>query len=486
LRRLFLAIVAGLCYTASFPTYDLWPLAWIFAVPLFFLADEDTRPFEIFLYGMIAGIVAWAGILYWIAYVMETYGGMSLAPASLLLLFLIAYMAVYFGIFACAAKKLIHSRCAFLTIPGIWVLLELIRSYIMFSGFPWALVGYSQIPWKSFIQIAELGGVYLIGGIILMVNVAIYKALRREYLPLALCLCVLAAAAAWGNWRMENLPSDGRPIKVGVAQANIPQDMKWLPEMVGPTIDIYSRLTQEAVDRGVELVVWPETACNFYLFRKWPESSRIIDLSRKTDARLVLGSPAFDDGRYFNRVWLLNQGLVEGYYDKVHLVPFGEYLPLASLIEPFFGSLTQGVGNFSRAGVASPIDGIGILICFESIFPDMTRDLCRKGATYLVNASNDAWFKTWATPRQHLLMASFRTIESRRWMLRSVNHGISAIINPLGEVVGKIGLLEEGVMTGEITGSTYLSFYTKYGPALAWLWALGSVIAALTSMRRRC
>ena len=486
MRRLTLAIAAGLCYTASFPTYEVWPLAWIFAVPLLFLADEETRSIEMFFYGMVSGVVAWAGILYWIAYVMESYGGMGLAPASLLLLLLIVYMAVYFGIFALAVKKLIRSRLAFLTIPGIWVLLELIRSYIMFSGFPWELIGYSQFFWKSFIQIAEFGGVYLIGGIILMVNVSIYKAVRREYIPLALGMCVLVAAAYWGNWRMETLPEDGPPIKVGVAQANIPQDMKWLPEMVGPTIDIYSRLTEEAVDQGAELVVWPETACNFYLFRKWPESSRIIDLSLISDVRLVLGSPAFDEGRYFNRMWLLQRGMVEGYYDKVHLVPFGEYLPLASLIEPFFGNLTQGVGNFSRAGEASPIDGIGILICFESIFPDMTRSLCRKGATYLVNASNDAWFKTWATPGQHLIMAAFRTIESRMWMLRSVNHGISAIINPFGEVVSKIGLLEEGVITGDITGSTYLSFYTKYGPVLAGLWALFSVIAALTIIRRRC
>lgn len=486
MRRLFLAILAGICYTLSFPTYEVWPLAWIFAVPLLFLADEDMGPLEIFIYGMIAGIIAWAGILYWIAYVMETYGGMGLAPATLLLLLLIIYMAAYFGIFALGAKKLIRSRFAFLTIPGIWVLLELIRSYIMFSGFPWALVGYSQFPWKPFIQLAEFGGVYCIGGIILMVNVAIYKAVRKEYLPLVVSICVLAAAAAWGGWRMDHLPADGRTVKVGVAQANIAQDMKWLPEMVEPTIDIYSRLTREAVDQGAELVVWPETACNFYLLRRWPESARIIGLSRESDARLVIGSPAFDDGRYLNRMWLLHRGVVEGYYDKVHLVPFGEYLPLASLIEPFFGSLTQGVGNFSRAKEASPIDGLGILICFESVFPDLTRDLCRKGATCLVNASNDAWFKTWATPGQHLLMASFRTIESRRWMLRSVNHGISAIINPSGEVIKKIGLLEEGVITGEITESEYLSFYTKYGPFLAWVWALGSVIAALTSIRRRC
>lgn len=486
MRRLFLAILAGLCYTLAFPSYNLWPLAWIFVVPLLMLACEDTRPIEMFIYGMIAGIVAWAGTLYWIAYVMDTYGGMGLAPAALLLLVLITYMSLYFGIFAFAAQRLIHSPSAFLTIPGIWVLLELVRSYIMFQGFPWALIGYTQFPMKPFIQIAEFGGVYLIGGIILMTNVAIFKAIKKEYLPLVLSICILIASSGWGYWRMENLSVSGRPMKVGVAQANIPQDRKWLPEMVGPTIDIYSRLTGQAVQAGAEVVVWPETACSFYLFGQWPESSRIIDLSKKSDARLIMGSPAFEDNRFFNRVWLLQGGRIGGYYDKVHLVPFGEYLPLARLIEPFFGNLTQGVGSFSRADEAHPIDDIGVLICFESIFPGMTADLCKKGARYLVNVSNDAWFKTWSTPEQHLVMAAFRTIESRRWMLRSVNHGISAMINPFGEVVSEIGLLEEGVITGEITPWAYLSFHTKYGPVFAWVWAFFSVIATLTSIQRRC
>ncbi|MBN2298452.1 MAG: apolipoprotein N-acyltransferase [Deltaproteobacteria bacterium] len=486
MRRLVLAILAGLCYTLSLPAYELWPLAWFFAVPIFFLAREVESPAEIFIYGIIAGIVAWAGTLYWIAYVMENYGGMSLVPAAFLLLLLISFLSLYFAVFAWGSQKLIRSRFAFLTIPGLWVLLELVRSYVPFSGFPWALAGYTQFPWKPFIQIAEFGGVYLISGIILMVNVAVYKALNRSCLPLVLSAAVLLAASVWGNYRMDTLTLEGEKLRVGIAQANIAQEEKWLPSMVEPTIDIYSRLTGEAVNAGAELVVWPETACNFFLFRKWPASQRIIDLSLTHDARLVVGSPAYDDGRYFNRVWLLKDGVVEDFYDKVHLVPFGEYLPLAGLIQPFFGSLTQGVGDFSRAREASPLDGIGVLICFESIFPGMTRTLCGKGATFLVNASNDAWFKTWSTPRQHLIMAAFRTVESRRWMLRSVNHGISAMVNPFGEVVSKIGLLEEGVITGEITRTSFQSFYVRYGPVLAWIWACASFIAALTTIRRRC
>ncbi|HHO76463.1 MAG TPA: hypothetical protein ENN05_08545, partial [Deltaproteobacteria bacterium] len=241
MRRIFLAILAGFCYTASFPTYDLWPLAWFFAVPIFFLAREVESPVEIFIYGIIAGIVAWAGTLYWIAYVMENFGGMSLVPAAFLLLVLISFLSLYFALFAWGSQKLIRSRFAFLTIPGVWVFLELVRSYVPFSGFPWALAGYTQFPWKPFIQIAEFGGVYLISGIILMVNVALYKAAQKIYLPLVISAALLLAAVVWGNFRMETLTLEGPQTVVGIAQANIAQEEKWLPSMVNPTIDIYSR-----------------------------------------------------------------------------------------------------------------------------------------------------------------------------------------------------------------------------------------------------
>lgn len=480
MKHLYLAILAGLLYAVSFPLYSLWPLAWVWAVPLLFIL-KDVSAKESFLYGVVAGLVAWAGILYWIAYVMNTYGGMGLLPAAFLLLLLVTYLSLFFGGFAWLAKRFVHSRWAFVMIPGIWLLFELMRSYVIFSGFPWALLGYSQFPWKPFTQIAEIGGVYLLSGIIIMGNVALYQAVRKkEFLPVALSAAVIAICVLWGDWRMGSSVEKGESLRAAVAQANIPQDQKWAPELVNPTIDTYERLTREAVKQGAKIVVWPETSCPFFLLEDWPYTSRIISLSRSIDARLVVGSPAVEKDQYFNRMWLLQDGKVAGFYNKVHLVPFGEYLPLADIIRPFFSGLTREVGNFTSAKEPEPIGEIGVLVCFESIFPGMTRRLSNKGATYLVNASNDAWFKTWATPEQHLQMASFRSIESRRWLLRSVNHGISAIITPQGRIVKQIGLLQEDFVTADITPSHIITFYTRFGPVIAFLWAGLSFIAALT------
>jgi apolipoprotein N-acyltransferase len=487
LRKILLAALSGLLYACSFPTYSLFPLAWIWLIPLLFLMEE-TEGWELFVYGMIAGMVAWAGIAYWIAYVMNEYGGMGLLPAAFLLFLLIAVLSLFFGAFAVAARRLTLGRAAFLLVPGMWALFELIRSYVPFSGFPWALLGYSQYPWISLVQFSEFGGVYLVGAVVVMGNVALYGLLRKRAVVPVLATVVLAVSlSVWGSFRMEDFHSTKGGVRTAVAQANIAQDQKWEPEMVDPTIDIYVRLTGEAVKQGAQVVVWPEASCPFFLMLQWPYTARIIALSHSTDARLIVGSPAYENGEYLNRMWMLEKGRIVDYYDKVHLVPFGEYLPLASLIKPIFSGLTQEVGDFSTAKrEVSPIDDAGVMICFEIIFPDLARELTLSGASYLVNSSNDAWFKTWSTPRQHLEMSAFRAIENRRWLLSSTNHGYSAIIGPDGGIVRQIGLLQEGVIMGDIVPLRGLTFYTRFGPIIPIIWAGIAVIAALTRYRRKC
>lgn len=476
--RIVLAATSGLLYAFVFPEFDFWPLAWVFAVPLFFAVDCATGR-ESFVLGLTAGIVAWAGNLYWIAYVLNFYGDMSLLAAAFLLFLFVIYLSLYFAAFAFMANMFIRSRLALLVLPGMWVFFELIRSYAL-SGFPWSLAGCSQFAWKSLIQISEFGGVYLISGIILMTNVALYKLFCKNPKPLVIVLAVLVSCCLWGNWRINSWDLDGTTLNAAVVQANIAQERKWLPEMIEPTIEVYSRLTRSVFEQDVELVIWPETACNFYLFRQWQPTAKILRLSNETEALLLAGSPAYDEGKYYNRVWLLKSGTIEGYYDKVHLVPFSEYLPLAWLIEPIFGRLTNEVSDFSSAPELAPIGEIGVMVCFESVFPGISRSLCRKGAQYLVNVSNDAWFKTWATPEQHLRLSAFRTIENRRWLLRSVNHGISAIISPTGEIIKSIGLLEEGAIVAGMKKNSSQTFYTRRGAIIAWIWSLLAGIAALT------
>jgi apolipoprotein N-acyltransferase len=479
LKPVLLPALAGALYALAFPFFDLWPLAWVFAVPLLFSVD-GAGPGRAFLSGMISGLVAWAGVLYWIALVMSTYGGMSLFTAILLLLVLLAYLALYFGAFAWAASGLLKKRTAFLILPGIWAALELMRSYTIFSGFPWALLGHSQLPFTAFVQVAELGGVFLVGAVVMTGNVAIYQAMKKQYAPVAIAAGLVVLCAGFGWWRISNGHFEGTPFKVAAAQANVPQDQKWRKEQVDATLETYLSLTRQAIDQKARLVVWPETACTFYLFRSWPETMRVLRLSMSHQTDLLVGSPAYEDGRFFNRAYLLHRGRIMGTYDKIHLVPFGEYLPFAGLLREYFDGLTSEVGDFSTGTKVEPIEDIGVFICFESIFPDISRQLCKKGARVLVNMSNDAWFKTWSTPEQHLQFVCFRAIETRRWVVRAVNHGISAVIDSEGRVVERLGLLKEGMIACDIKKIDYLSFYVLYGPVLALIWAVASIIAALT------
>ncbi len=481
LKPVLLPALAGILYALAFPFFGIWPLAWIFAVPLLF-SVQGVSPGRAFLSGMISGLIAWAGVLYWIALVMSTYGGMGLFTATLLLLLLLAYLALYFGAFAWAASKLLNMKFAFLILPGIWVALELMRSYTIFSGFPWALLGHSQLPFTAFVQVAELGGVFLVSAVVMTGNVAIYQAMKKQYAPVAIAIGLVILCAGFGQWRMGHDSFGGTPLRVAAAQANVPQDQKWRKEQMDDTLDTYLSLTEQAIDKKAQLVVWPETACTFYLFRDWPETLRVLKLSMAGKSDLLVGSPAYEDGRFLNRAYLLRGGRIMGSYDKIHLVPFGEYLPFAGLLREYLDSLTAQVGDFSSGTKVEPIEDIGVFICFESIFPDISRQLCNKGARVLVNMSNDAWFKTWSTPEQHLQFVCFRAIETRRWVVRAVNHGISAVIDPQGRVVERLGLLKEGMIACDIKKIDYMSFYVLYGPVLALIWAAASIIAALTML----
>jgi apolipoprotein N-acyltransferase len=190
---------------------------------------------------------------------------------------------------------------------------------------------------------------------------------------------------------------------------------------------------------------------------------------------MLVGSPALENDKYFNRVWLLDKGLIRGYYDKTHLVPFGEYLPLPWLLG-FLGKLTQEVSDFSKADKLEPIEDIGTLVCFENVFPELARRLTVKGATWLVTVSNDAWFLDWSTSEQHLKTATIRAIENRRYLVMPVNHGISAVIDPFGRIVSSLGLMKEGSFTTQIKKVSYRTVFSKIGSLTAWIWIFAGII----------
>ena len=479
MKRLALVLAAGLAYALAFPPYNLAVLIAVCLVPLL-LALKGSSGRQAFGLGFAAGFVAKAGQLYWLSYVMNIYGGTPLALAAFNLLFLLAMQASYWGFFACLARRQLNNNHAIVTLPGLWLTFELFGSYLPFGGFPWGLAGHALVKIIPLVQLAELGGVYLLSGLALMANVAVYRGLKRDFKPLLLFSLCLLAALSFGFWRINTFQPDGASLKVGVAQANIAQDQKWRPEQVMPTLDTYGKLSMQAKAQGAQIVIWPEQSCTFFLFLDWQPTMKLIEYNRRAGIPFMVGGTHYDADRYYPRMWLMQNGRIEGSYDKYHLVPFGEYLPLKDLLKPLLGGVSDQVGEFTPGTSLEPIGPAGVMICYESLFADLARQQCLNGAGYLVNASNDAWYKTWSACEQLLNMTILRAVENRRWLLRSVNHGISAAIDPCGRVVKSIGLEREGVFVQTITTNYKPTFYATHGPLLGWLWALSGLVAALT------
>jgi apolipoprotein N-acyltransferase len=282
-----------------------------------------------------------------------------------------------------------------------------------------------------------------------------------------------------------------------VVQANIDQSVKWDPAYQEKTIDTYTRLTRSTRPFDPDLIVWPETAVPFFFQENARFSPHIISLAKTSRAVLVFGSPAYERGqgmvRYFNRAYMIvpeTRDIV--HYDKIHLVPFGEYVPFRQYL-PFIRQLVAAAGNFASGEKLEPLKAgdvsAGVLICFEAIFPELARGLSREGADLFVNITNDAWFGKTSAPFQHLGMAVFRSIENRRSMIRAANTGFSAFIEPTGVIRSKSDLFVETVLTDQTAvGAFPLTVYTRFGDLFAvtaLIIASGHFLCALWLKRRR-
>jgi apolipoprotein N-acyltransferase len=308
---------------------------------------------------------------------------------------------------------------------------------------------------------------------------------------------VLFLATTCYGFVMLNREVSGREIKVALAQGNIPQDIKWDPAFQEQTVAIYEKLTRRT-GGTVDLVVWPESSLPFFFQHEPVYSKRVLDLAREVGAPLIVSSPAVDyaDGReqHLNSAFMISsEGVATGRADKLHLVPFGEYVPLARLL-PFVKKMVQGIGDFSPGKTATPLSApfgkIGILICFEGIFPEISREYVEKGAGLLVNITNDAWFGVSSAPYQHLSMTVFRAVENRVPLVRSANTGITAIIDSRGHIHGMTELFAEALLNGRVKIGEEKSFYTKYGDIFAWF-CIGAVLVIfvvrfVNSRRQSC
>ncbi len=494
MTKFLLACLSGLLLCLIFPAFDMEILAWVSLVPLLFAIHRETPLTSLYL-GFTTGFVSFLGILYWVIVAVNTYGGIHFILSALVLLLLVVYLSLYVATFAFLLNY-IRQRVQWdmvVVAPFLWVALEYVRSFFL-TGFPWATLGYSQYLNLPLIQVADITGVYGISFLILLVNSAVFDFIsvigRREKAPPiregVVVLAILSVVFGYGiakAKRVETISARHREIRIGLAQGNIDQSIKWNAGYQEETLRVYQDLSFTLAREQPSLIIWPETATPFFFQSEERYRPRVLEIAEKTGAYLVFGSPSHGWAgrkvRYYNSAYLVSpQGEVIGKYDKIHLVPFGEYVPLSDVL--FFLESLSAVGNLSPGktiqNLRLPLGDFGVLICFEIIFPNLCRKFVKRGADFLVTITNDAWFGRTSAPYQHLSMAVFRAIENRVSIARAANTGISAFIDAKGEIRKRSDIFVPAALVGNISPKIEETFYTRYGDLFA---LISSAIAFL-------
>lgn len=510
--RLSLVLLSSLLLFAASPGQWAVPsLAWVALLPLL-LACQGLTPKASARLGLIGGLLYYLTLIYWIIIALGRYGGLPLWLTVPALLGLALYMAVFLAAFSALASWTAAARLPLVWVaPLAWVSLDFIRG-LLFTGFPWLDLGYSQYNWPLANQLADLTGHHGITFLIVMVNAWLADLLvspsclslagrvqrivpwlasawprpvtggrGSSFIRLILPLLLVGAAGSYNAWRYHTLHTalaSAPRLAIGLIQGNIDQSEKWQPALQEKTVDTYLALSGEATAaQATDLLIWPETALPFFPFAS-PLFGRVTDrVARPAGPALLTGAPHFqtdlDSGHtsYFNSAFLITpdvspQGVALQRYDKEHLVPFGEYIPLQRYL-PSAMPLVQSMGNFSAGLDSAPLISkqarLGVLICFESIFPELARVRTSRGANILVNLTNDAWYGRSSAPFQQVPMAVLRAIENRRGMARSANTGISCLIDPLGTVLGASPIFETLQLSGRLPLVETYSFYTRLG-----------------------
>lgn len=492
-KDLLLSLLSGILLILSFPNFDLEFLAWFALVPLLY-AMEGKGPSRSFKLGCLTGIVSFLGILYWIVVAVHTYGNIPIIPSVLILMLLVAYLSLFIGAFTFFARLI--QMClgvqTFLFTPFLWVALEYLRSLLL-TGFPWANLGYSQYLNLPFIQMADVTGAYGLSFVILFANATLFWILRqwpKRVLPLKeviVAVILVVGFLIYGYIKMgivDRQMNQNPPLKIGLVQGDIDQSIKWDEAFQLETLNIYEKLSFRLAEDKPDLIIWPETATPFFFQDAKEYQPLVLDIPKKTNAFLLFGSPSYKIEKkrvnHYNSAYLVSpSGEMVGKYDKIHLVPFGEYVPMQDLLF-FIGSLGEGIGDFKSGkeiyNFSLPQGKFGVLICFEIIFPDLCRKFVKKGANFLVTITNDAWFGKTSAPYQHFSLAVFRAVENRVFVARAANTGITGIIDPKGKILKEGGIFERGTMNGTIRLSNQKTFYTLHGDVFAWACSAFSIL----------
>jgi len=458
-----------------------------------------TRAFWL---GLLTGNVYLWGTLYWLSNVMTRYGDINLAGSIVINAVFISYLALYPALFAVVVRRLwiAFGPRALAAVPFVWTATELGRMYI-FTGFPWVLLGYSQTTVLPIAQAASVVGVFGVSAIVTATSAALAAVVvARTLRPAAVVLACVLLIAVWGNVRARTaeLTRAGQPVSVGVVQPNTLEEEVENPSNASAILQRTLSLTREAIAKGAAVIVLPESSLSPYTLEDYPDVALAVrQVARDAGVSLLVGSDQYAwrivDGRRqvdksFNAAFIIRpDGTTGAVYRKMHLVPWGEYVPLKNWLT-FVGPLVRAIGRGFDAGDTMTLLPVGqhaisTAICYEIIYPDLVRRFVLQGSELLTTITNDSWFGETSAPYQHFEQASMRAIELGRYLVRSANTGISGIVDPYGHVLARTDIFHPAVVVGEARFLRATTIYARIGDVFAY----ASVIltAALLMLAQR-
>ena len=519
-----LALLSGVLLALSFPKFGHPAFAWIALAPLLIAlagwrrvpnagtralngADElgligaegqgVTSP-RAFTLGLITGIVYFVGTTYWTGEVLQQFGGVPMALALLAMLLLALYLALFPALTALMVAYLVRGsgRRALFLAPAIWVATEYLRGYLL-GGFPWVPLGNSQVTVLPVAQLASVFGVYGLSALVAFVSASLaYAALsagRTRLVGFGAAALVVAAVAVWGVLRISDgsLTREGTPLRVGLIQGNIAQEDKWNPQQARRIFTTYIAMTRDAVRRGAEFVIWPESSTPFMFEEDDVGETAVRDLARELHVPILFGSDQVDRSgeviRLYNAAFLITpEGETGGVYRKIHLVPFGEYIPFKNLLY-FVSPLVERLADFApgTSMVMLPVGShqVNTAICYEVVYPSLIREAVLGGSQLLTTITNDGWYGYSSAPYQHFELASMRAIEQGRYLVRAANTGVTGIVDPYGQVVQRSAIFEQVGLVGEARVLTGRTIYAAIGDVVAYA-SIVLTAVALVGVRR--
>lgn len=491
--RLAAALVAGLLLALAFPGVGFGPLGLVALAPLIAATLRASSAKEAFALGWSGYFVTWMVNVPWVIQVMVTHGGLPMPVGVALYTAMSATLAVYGGIFTLLVRRFRAAPPAFFwfLVPAAWAALEYVRTYAL-TGFPWHLLASALVDETRLVIMARVLGPYGIS-FLAVVPAAVFgwilatpRMVATKRAGLAVTASLLAGWMIAGSLVLARVdPAAGTPFRAAMLQPDISQEMRW---DAGNTMALFDRMmamTSEAAAGGAQVVIWPESTVPLTFLRYDFFRDAVRSASVATGADIILGSVAEDEAdpsKIWNAAYLVSGGEVSGRYDKIRLVPFGEYVPLRRLL--FFAEkLVRAVGTFQFGMNDRPLEGrhrYGPAICYEVVYPQIGATQVRHGADVLVTITNDGWFDRTSAPRQHLDQARLRAIETDRWLLRAATTGISALVDPAGRVVDELEVGERGIVAGTPTARQSITAYVRFGD---WLAIVLTIVVALAALR---